>query len=358
MSDQRPRIRQALTAIPDYRAGRTAPVDAYKLSSNENPYPPLPGVVAAVLDAAATANRYPDFMTTRLVNALADRFAVGTEQVALGTGSVAVLAQVIQAVADQGDEVVFAWRSFEAYPILVQLAGAVDIRVPLTTDLRHDLPGMVAAITDRTRLVVVCTPNNPTGPAVRRSELEDFLAKVPDDVLVAIDEAYIEFVQPDEQLDTLSLVSAHPNVAVLRTFSKAFGLAGLRVGYAIAQPQVAAAIRKTQMPFGVSAVAEQAALASLANEPALMDRVANLVNERQRVVSELASAGVKVPDSQGNFIWFASGSRTEEFAAACEQAGIIVRAFSGEGVRVTIGETPANDRFIDVAKAFDESDLG
>ncbi len=341
-----------LAGVPEYRAGRPAAADAYKLSSNENPYPPLPGVFAAVVDAAASANRYPDFASSRLVTALASRHDVPEEQIALGTGSVAVLAQTIQAVAGVGDEVVFPWRSFEAYPILVQLSGAMAVPVPLTDAYRLDLPAMAAAVSESTRLIVVCTPNNPTGTAVGRDELENFLDDVPSRVLVAIDEAYVEFVDPGKRLDTLSLVRDRPNVMALRTFSKAYGLAGLRVGYAMAKPSIASALRKTQLPFGVSSIAEQAALASLANEPALLRRVEQLVDERARVVAALSGTGVDVPDPQGNFVWLPYGDRTLELAAACESAGVVVRAFPGDGVRVTIGEPVANDRFVNAVAKF------
>ena len=352
MTSDQPEVRDALAGVPEYRAGRPAAADAYKLSSNENPYPPLPGVMAAVVDAAASVNRYPDFASSRLVSALALRHDVPEEQIALGTGSVAVLAQTIQAVAGVGDEVVFPWRSFEAYPILVQLSGATAVRVPLTDAHRLDLTAMAAAVTEATRLLIVCTPNNPTGTSVGRDGLENFLNAVPSRVLVAIDEAYVEFVDPALRLDTLTMVRDRPNVMALRTFSKAYGLAGLRVGYAIAKPSIASALRKTQLPFGVSTIAEQAALASLANEPALLRRVQQLMDERARVVAALSATGVEVPDPQGNFVWLAFGERTSDFAAACESAGIVVRAFAGDGVRVTIGEPVANDRFVDAVTKF------
>ena len=174
-----------------------------------------------------------------------------------------MLGQLIQATCDPGDEVVYAWRSFEAYPIVVAIAGATSVQVPLDADARHDLEAMRAAITERTRLVLVCTPNNPTGPVVHQDELDAFLDRVPSDVLVVIDEAYLEFVTDPEAPDALATYRQRPNVAVLRTFSKAYGLAGLRVGYAVAHEPVAQALRKTAVPFGVSDIAQQAAIASL-----------------------------------------------------------------------------------------------
>lgn len=352
-----PRLRRALDGIPTYKPGRPAAAregaPAYKLSSNENPYSPLPSVLEAVRAGAETFNRYPDMFATGLTQALAERFDVPASHVATGTGSVGVLQQLVQATAAAGDEVVYAWRSFEAYPIVVQVSGARSVTVPLTADERHDLDAMAEAITDATRLVLVCSPNNPTGTAVRRAELERFLDRVPADVLVVIDEAYREFVRDDEVPDALSVYRDRPNVAVLRTFSKAYGLAGLRVGFAVAHEPVADALRKTAVPFGVSTVAQVAATASLAAESELLERVAALVDERSRVQTALREQGwTSVPDSQANFVWLRLGGRTGEFAAACEAAGVVVRPFAGEGVRMTIGEPEANDIALQVAKDF------
>jgi histidinol-phosphate aminotransferase len=351
-----PRLRPVLAGIPSYRPGRPAParagVPAYKLSSNENPYPPLPGVLEVVTRAAASTNRYPDMFATGLVGQLAARFGVPVEHVATGTGSVGVLQQVLQSTAGPGDEVVYAWRSFEAYPILVAISGAAAVPVPLTADERHDLDAMAAAITDRTRLVLLCSPNNPTGTAIRRAELAAFLARVPAHVLVVIDEAYREFVRDDAVPDGLDLYRDRSNVCVLRTFSKAYGLAGLRVGFAVAHEPVADALRKTAVPFGVNALAQAAAVASLGAEAELLERVAALVAERRRVYGELRAQGWAVPATEANFVWLRLGERAEEFAAACEQAGVIVRPFPGEGVRVTVAEPAASDVFLRVARQF------
>lgn len=352
-----PRLRAALDGIPTYKPGRPASsregAPAYKLSSNENPYPPLPSVLETVRASAATFNRYPDMFATSLTAAIADRLDVPPAHVATGTGSVGVLQQVVQSTAAGGDEVVYAWRSFEAYPIVVQISGATSVRVPLRADEHHDLDAMAAAVNDRTRLVLVCTPNNPTGTAVRRAELEAFLDRIPPDVLVVIDEAYREFVRDEEVPDALEVYRDRPNVAVLRTFSKAYGLAGLRVGFAVAHEPVAEALRKTAVPFGVSGLAQVAAAASLAAEDELLERVDALVVERSRVTAALREQGwADVPDSEANFVWLRLGEDTERFAAACEQAGVVVRPFAGEGARVTIGERAANDVFLAVAKEF------
>lgn len=344
------RLREAVTTLPAYQAGKAPekPGASFKLASNENPYPPLPGVLEAAMDAAGSCNRYPDFGCGLLVQELAASYGVPAEHIAVGTGSVGVTQQVMQVAAGPGDEVVFAWRSFEAYPILTQIAGARAVRVPLREE-RHDLDAMADAVTARTRLVFVCTPNNPTGTASHRAQLERFLDRVPGDVLVVLDEAYIEFVRDAECVDGLELYRGRPNVCVLRTFSKAYGLAGLRVGFAVAHAPVAAALRACAVPFGVSIVAQAAAVASLRARAALQERVQALVAERDRVVGRLRGLGLAVPHSQANFYWLRSGERTAAFAAACERAGVSVRPFGDEGVRVTIGEPRANDLVVCLA---------
>ncbi len=347
-----PRFRSALDSIPAYKAGKpptpgTGP--SFKLSSNENPYPPLPGVIESAVEAVHSMNRYPDMGVSGLHAAIAERYDVSVDQVASGAGSVAVLYHLLTAACTEGDEVVYAWRSFEAYPIAVGLTGATNVQVPLTADSRHDLAAMLAAVTERTKLVVVCSPNNPTGPAAHRQELAEFLDAIPADVLVVLDEAYREFVTDPETVDGLELARGRDNVLVLRTFSKAYGLAGLRVGIAIGPTEVAEAIRKCALPFGVSSVAQAAAAASLAAEPALLERVSALVTERGRVHAALRAQGWTVPDAQGNFVWLALGHDTLTFAQACNAEGVSVRPFAGEGVRVTVGETVANDLFLDVS---------
>ncbi|MGS2589055.1 histidinol-phosphate transaminase [Streptomyces hebeiensis] len=355
MSETSPRLRGELDGIPTYKPGKPAasggPV-AYKLSSNENPYPPLPGVMEQAVSAAGVFNRYPDMACTGLMNELADRFGVPHAHLATGTGSVGVAQQLIQATAGPGDEVMYAWRSFEAYPIITQISGAASIQVPLTAGEEHDLDAMADAITERTRLIFVCNPNNPTGTVVRRAELERFLDRVPGDVLVVLDEAYREFIRDSEVPDGIDLYRDRPNVAVLRTFSKAYGLAGLRVGFAVAHEPVATALRKTAVPFGVSQIAQEAAIASLRAEDELLGRVGTLVTERDRVRRSLIGQGWTVAETQANFVWLRLGERTLDFAAACEAAGVVVRPFAGEGVRVTVGEMEANDIFLQVAGAF------
>ncbi len=351
-----PQPRPNVAAIPAYVAGKPPTVrpgmTSYKLSSNENPYPPLPGVVEAAHRAVDVMNRYPDMGSAALYDALSARLQVPVGDLAAATGSVALIYQLLSAFCEPGDEVVHAWRSFEAYPIAIAAAAATSVPVPVGSDGRHDLEAMVAAIGPRTRCVMVCTPNNPTGPAVTQTELDDLLARVPEHVLVVVDEAYVEFVRMDDKVDGVATYRAHPNVVLFRTFSKAYGLAGFRVGYAVAQEPLAAALRAVSLPFGVSGVAQAAAIASLAAEEALLERVDALVAERERVTAGLHDAGWEVPASQGNFVWFELGDRTGDFAAAADELGIVVRPFAGEGARVSIGEDEANDRLLELARTF------
>jgi len=350
------RLRPVLADLPVYRAGKPPPAGAdlygYKLSSNENPFPPLPGVVEAVAAAAGSQNRYPPPSAVDLEAALAARFGVPSSRVVAGAGSVGVLQQLVAATAGEGDEVVFAWRSFEAYPIVVRVGGATAVPVPLTPDGRHDLPAMAAAVTERTRMVLLCTPNNPTGPVLRHDEVVAFLDTVPDDVLVVIDEAYVEFVRTPGAVDGPRLQRRRPNVALLRTFSKAYGLAGLRVGFAVAPEPVAAALRQVTVPFAVTALAQTAALASLGAERELLQRVDSLVAERTRVVDELTAQGWELPEAGGNFVWLPTGADTAWFVEQCDGANVTVRPFDGEGVRVTIGEDFGNERILEIAARF------
>ena len=345
-------LRPVLDSLPAYVPGRTVP-GAVKLASNESPHPPLPHVVSRIAEAAGQINRYPDNGATALTEALAAKYGVAAERVAVGCGSVSLCTQLVQAVADADEEVMYAWRSFEAYPILSAISGASSVQVPLRNYV-HDLDGMAEHITGKTRLIFVCNPNNPTGTAVKRDALLDFLRRVPEDVTVALDEAYREYVRDPEVADGLTLLDAHPNLIVLRTFSKAYGLAGLRVGYAVAAgPKLATALRQTQVPFSISSVAQAAALASLepAAESQLLERVAGVVAERDRVQHELAAMGYDVPPSQANFVWFDLGSRTAQWAAGCEERGVIVRAFAEQGARVTLSTPEENDRFLAAAAA-------
>lgn len=351
-----PRLRSALDGIPSYKAGQR-PVEqpgrrSFKLSSNENHHEPLPEIVTAIEAVLPEIHRYPDYASTALVEAIAVRFDVPADHVAVGTGSVGVLQQLFQITCDPGDGAVFGWRSFEAYPIMAQIVGARAQRVALDADDRHDLDAMAAAIDETTRLVLVCNPNNPTGTAVDEAALAAFIERVPSDVLIVVDEAYCEFVDPDCVPDGLRFHRRHGNVAVLRTFSKAHGLAALRVGFCIAHPKVADALRKVQVPFGVSTLAQAAGIAALQNEGALMERVLAIRAQRDDLDRGLRSIGLQPAQSQANFLWLRLGPESAAFAAACQEEGLSVRPFEGEGVRITVGEPSANEALLEVAQAW------
>lgn len=341
-----PRQRDVMSTLPVYKAGKRAAAGGVKLSSNENPYPPLPSVLEVIAQAANQINRYPDPGSAALVQAIADRHEVPADWVTVSCGSVALVGQAVSIMADQGDEVIYSWPSFEAYPIVTGIAGANSVVVPLDDQYRQDLEAVGDAITERTRCIFVCTPNNPTGTIVTHDAVLDLLARVPPEVLVVIDEAYAEFVDDPAGVDAMALVREYENVAVLRTFSKAYGLAGLRVGYSIAHPHVSDGLRKTAIPFGVSVVAHDAAVASLAAEGELLKRVESLRAERTRVVTALREAGWQPADSHGNFVWLGTGVDTDQVAAALQEAGITARAFPGVGIRITVAETDANDAMV------------
>jgi histidinol-phosphate aminotransferase len=354
VSADSPRFRAVLDQFVGYTPGK-APAGAsgptFKLSSNESPYDPLPSVRAVIANAAAHINRYPDNTAAELIDAIAARLGVPAAHVAVGCGSVGIAQQLLEAVGEPGAEVVYAWRSFEAYPYLTDLANAASVQVPLL-DLRHDLVAMAAAITDKTRLVFVCTPNNPTGTAVTRAEVTTFLDRVPPDCLVVFDEAYVQYVRDPEVPDGLSLYADRPNVAVLRTFSKAYGLAGLRVGYLIGHEPVTAAVRKTMLPFTVNSIAQAAAVASLAAESELLERVELVVKERDRVRHELLGQGWSVPPTEANFVWLPLGELSTEFTQHCDAAGVLVRPYLPDGVRITIAGPDANDAFLTAAATY------
>jgi histidinol-phosphate aminotransferase len=349
-----PRFRAILDTMPPYKPGKAvvaASGRSYKLSSNESPYDPLPSVVEAIVEGARQVHRYPDPAAVGLTEAIAERFGVPAGHIALGAGSVTVAQQLFETVSEPGAEVIYAWRSFEAYPLLADLAGATSVRVPLA-DERHDLDAMAEAITDETRMIFICNPNNPTGTAAGRAELEAFLDRVPAHVLVVLDEAYREYVRDENVPDGLTLYRDRPNVCVLRTFSKAYGLAGLRVGYLVGHEPVAAAVRKTIIPFAVNHLAQVAAVASLKAEGELLERVESVVKERTRVREALLGQGWEVPPTEANFVWLRLGEATLDFAAACAVEGVGVRPFAGEGARITIGAPEENDVFLTAAQTF------
>lgn len=360
-------VRPVFDTLPSYAAGKPpAPVEGltrYKLSSNENPLGPVPEV-ARVLAEFDAVHRYPDPLSTALRTALAGQLGVDAEDIVTGAGSLGALNQIIKTFAGVNadgvqDEVIYAWRSFEAYPILVGIMGARSVQVPNLPNGAHDLDAMAAAVTDCTRLILVCTPNNPTGPAVTESQIRSFLAKVPATVPVVIDEAYFEFCAAssipegeEPPLNGLDIYRDYPNVIILRTFSKAQGLAGLRVGYSISHPQITRHLRVAATPFAVSALAERAAVASIEHQEAVMERVSHIVAERERVTARLRELGYEFPSTYANFVWLPLGERTGEFVDLMNRNALSVRAFGSEGVRVSIGEVEANDRFLSLCELF------
>jgi len=344
VSSSRVQLRPEIASMIPYRQGKPAAADAFKLSSNENPFEPL----AAVRDAIADShiNRYPDGAATALRELLAARYGVTPDEVQVGAGSVAILAQLITAAATVGDEVIYAWRSFEAYPSLVMVAGATSVQVPNTADHRHDLAAMAAAVTDRTRVIIVCTPNNPTGAIVTGEEFETFMASVPENVLVVLDEAYAEFVLDESAVVGPPLLKKYKNLVVLRTFSKAYGLAGLRVGYALGAEYIMDAARSAAIPLSVIEPAQRAAIVSLEHEAELLERVKRIAVLRDQVWQALIDQGWDVPKPHGNFIWLPTGDETAWAASVFADFGIVARALPPEGLRVSIGEAGSVDKLL------------
>lgn len=377
-ADAPARTRDDLGLIPAYVPGKTRP-GALKLASNEMTQGPLPSVLDTLAAAAAGVNRYPDMGAVDIRTALAEHLGLDVARVAVGCGSSALCQQLIQATCHDGDEVVFAWRSFEAYPILTRVAGATPVPVPLDADHRHDLDAMAAAIGERTRLIFICNPNNPSGTTITRAEFDAFMATVPPHIPVVLDEAYIEFVVPADGergadggatgVDTPNAVEAiatYPNVIGMRTFSKVYGLAGLRIGYCFGAPELIEAVNKVCIPFSVNAMAQVAALESLRARGELEERIAGVRDQRVRVtaaINSAAGAEVVVPDSQTNFVWLpeerlralagcgalddADVADSTAFAAFLAERDIVVRCFAGEGVRITVTDAPETDRLLD-----------
>jgi histidinol-phosphate aminotransferase len=343
------RLRPEIVALPAYRQGKPASPTAFKLSSNENPFAPLPAVLAA-LDAERDINRYPDATALALREKLAEKYALSPHEVHIGAGSVALLAQLLLAAAGPGDEVVYSWRSFEAYPSLVTVTGATSVQVPNRADGGHDLPAMAAAIGAVTRAVIVCSPNNPTGSIVTADEFAAFMSAVPADLLVILDEAYTEFVTDDAAVDGAPLLGRYPNLVVLRTFSKAYGLAGLRVGYALGPLAILDAARSTAIPLSVTGPGAAAAIASLDHEAELLDRVRQIAERRDRLWTRLVDQGWQIPRPQGNFIWLPTGRETTDVATRLAEAGLVVRPFQPDGIRLSIGEEEAVQKLLRISE--------
>lgn len=340
-----------LDALPGYGRGRAGQTVSFRhrLGSNEAPDGPGPAVQAAVASALAGANRYPDLRGETLAAALARRHGMDPAAIAVGAGSIVLLDQLIRAWCDPGDEIVSAWRSYEAYPILAGLAGARLVEVPLDSAARTDAQAMVAAVGPRTRMVLICNPNNPTGTALSRGEIDSLLAALPPSVLVILDEAYADYAgeAADVAIGPVDRLARHANLAILRTFSKAWGLAGLRVGYCLAHPDIIAALHAVQPPFPLPGPVLAAALACLENPSAVAARVATNTVERARLTRGLRAAGLTVAESAANFVWLSMADSAAALAAHLGAAGIAVRLFAGEGVRITTGTESDTDAVID-----------
>jgi histidinol-phosphate aminotransferase len=351
------RVRPALTPILD-RHAMPALDGAARLAGNELPWRPSPAVVGAAVDEMGALNEYPSVAADVLVIKLARFYGVDPIQLAVGAGSAHVLLQTLQAVCDPGDQVVFASPSFEAYPDLCRIAHAVPVTVPLR-DHRHDLAAMFDAITSRTRVLIICNPDNPTGSVLGADELESFLDRVPDRVLVVLDEAYFEFVVDPSAPDGMALgvdrrtgLGDRANVVVVRTFSKARGLGAMRVGYGLAAPDVAAGIRKCGVPYSVPRHAEAAAIVALDEGKDLAANRAAVIHERDRMRAQLLALDYAVPESHTNFLWLDVGEQAQRLRDHCASHKILVRAYPGHGVRVTIGTADNNRAFIAAARSF------
>lgn len=344
-------IRPDLSLLPAYVPGSSIP-GALKLASNESTLSPLPSVAAFISDATAHLNRYPDMAAVDIREGLAEfvgqRYGLSDtltgQNVAVGNGSSALCLQSVQATCQKGDEVIFAWRSFEAYPILTRIAGASPVQVPLDANGKHDLNAMAEAITERTRLIFVCNPNNPTGTTITAEEFTAFMDRVPSTIQVVLDEAYTEYDRSGTS-PSAEMLGRYSNLAVCRTFSKAYGLAGLRLGYIVGTAEFIEAVNKVAIPFGVNALAQVAGLASIKEQDELRDRVDATVTQRERAADALG-----VAHSEANFVWLPVGDKAEELDAKLKDQGVVVRCFAGEGLRVTITNEAETDRLLEVCR--------
>ncbi len=336
-----PPRRPDLDGIAAYSSVRPGPTPIrVRASSNEAAGPVPAELLEAALAPIRDAHRYPPLLGADLADAIADRHEVASGCVAVGDGSLAVLDRLLLAFVGPGEKVVMGWRSYEGYPLSARIAGARLVQVPLTTNGVHDLPAMAAAVDAHTRVVIVCNPNNPTGTVVAWSQLLEFLDGLPSSVLAVLDEAYVDYADVVDRPagGVPAELAARPNVAVLRTFSKAHGLAGLRVGYLVADPMISAAVRSVSTPFPVSAPAIAAAICSLEHPDWVRDRVLATRRERDAVRALLTAHGYPVLPSQANFVWTALGAAALDFAEFAAAHGVLVRPFADEGVRITVGD--------------------
>ncbi|HEX8066351.1 MAG TPA: histidinol-phosphate transaminase [Thermoleophilaceae bacterium] len=349
-----------LREIPVYPAAETYDYggELVKLASNETPWAPHPAVVEAVTGQLQALNRYPDPDKALLRRRLAERFDTSPGRVAVGNGSCEILLAAGEALLEPGAEIVYAWPSFSMYPHLAAASGARALEVPLDADGRHDLEAMAREVTVATRIVLVCNPNNPTATALPVDEVDAFVGSLPRHVAVILDEAYVEFSTLQDPDESLPLLERHPNLVLLRTFSKVYGLCGLRVGYGLCgSEEFRVAVDTVRQPFSVNALAQAAAVEALRHQDEVERRVERTAVERLHVQDELADRGLATTDSHANFSWLSLGDRDEAAVLrGLTERGVIVRggaALGGEGhLRVTYGTRPENDRFL---QALDES---
>ena len=339
--------------IPAYPVAETYAYDGElaKLASNETPWPPHPAVMEAVEAQLRTLNRYPDPTKSLLRRRISERTGVPSGRVAVGNGSCELLLAAAEAMLEPGAEVVYAWPSFSIYPHLAAMSGARPVTVPLNEAGEHDLEAMAREITAATRLVIVCNPNNPSATALAPAAIDAWVAGLPRHVAVVLDEAYVEFSSLQDPDDSLDLLGRHPNLVLLRTFSKVYGLCGLRAGYALGSESFRLAVDRVRQPFSVNALAQAAAAEALAHQDEVERRVEQNAVERVHVESELEERGLETTDSQANFSWVSLGDRDEdEIVDGLAERGVIVRAGKALGeagrMRVTYGTRYENDRFL------------
>jgi histidinol-phosphate aminotransferase len=350
---------EKLARMPGYQAGvptgqapeAIAAGNIAQLASNESPFPPHPQVVEAIRKAAASMNRYPDPDATLLRRRLADRFETEPGRIAVGNGSCEILLAAAEALLEPGAEVLYAWPSFSMYPYLPALTGAREIRVPLASGAVHDLDAMAAEVTAATQMLIVCNPNNPTATHIPAAEIGAFCERIPPHVTIVLDEAYVEFQTHDDPDASLDLLADFPNLVVLRTFSKCYGLAGLRVGYAIGSADFRAAVDAVRQPFSVNALAQAAGAEAVRHEDDVLRRVESTVAARLSVEEGIACLGLASSDSHANFSWIDLGDADEAVVlAGLAERDIAVRpgkALGGPGhIRVSYGTAEENERFL------------
>lgn len=314
-------------------------VSPLRLALNENPYRPLPSVRDALRHDIAEVNRYPEFLPVVLPNLIAERVGMTPEEVVVGVGATGVALQVLQALCQPGDSLVFAHPTFDGYPILADIAGLIQVPIPLADNGMTDLDELLGAAYDAdAAAVVLCRPHNPTGTLIPADQVYEFVHKAPRTAVVIVDEAYIEFVDQEAHLDIRRLISMHPNLVVLRTFSKAYGLAGLRIGYGLAAPAVCGVIRRYQLPFGMNRAAAVAVAASYAAEDELNIRVDSIVRERDLLRKRLAEVGAQTPESYANFVYLPARDDGEHWMSILGTSDVVAKVYPDGGVRLTIGD--------------------